>query len=78
MQVGSAEAVNGPFPAPRNGQPVFVALVATHGSADYIELVRNGLAAALEALPPNVLVGIITLSDTVRLPLVIAISTEVP
>jgi hypothetical protein len=36
---------------------------------DFLELVKLAVTAAVEALPPNTLVGIITLSDCVRCPL---------
>jgi hypothetical protein len=58
-------ATTGPFPAPRNGHPVFIALVDTTTTDEFLEHVKNALVAALEALPPNALVGIITLADHV-------------
>ena len=58
----------GPFPIPRDGRPVFIALVDTAGSPEYVELVKTGLAAALEALPPHTMVGLITVSDQARIP----------
>ncbi len=48
--------------------PVFLALVDTSRGcdADFIELVRSGLLASLEALPPYTLFGLITFGDKVR------------
>ncbi len=50
--------------------PVYIALVdlggGGGGSHEFIELVRSALEAALEALPPAALFGLITFSDKVR------------
>jgi Sec23/Sec24 trunk domain len=45
---------------------VFLAVVDTSAGADFLELVKLALAATLDALPPNALVGIVTVSDSVR------------
>ena len=58
--------MSGPFPAPKKGRPVFVALVDTSAGSEFLELVKLALAATLEALPANALVGIMTVSDCVR------------
>lgn len=47
--------------------PIFVALVDASRGADeeFLESVRSGLRAALEALPPPALFGLVTFSDVV-------------
>eukprot|EP00195_Chlamydomonas_chlamydogama_P017072 CAMPEP_0202896248 /NCGR_PEP_ID=MMETSP1392-20130828/5266_1 /ASSEMBLY_ACC=CAM_ASM_000868 /TAXON_ID=225041 /ORGANISM="Chlamydomonas chlamydogama, Strain SAG 11-48b" /LENGTH=777 /DNA_ID=CAMNT_0049581523 /DNA_START=303 /DNA_END=2636 /DNA_ORIENTATION=+ len=47
--------------------PVYIALVDTAGEEDFIELVRSALLAALEALPPGALFGLITFSNKLGL-----------
>ena len=42
--------------------PVWIALVDVAGSSEFMELVRSALSAALEALPPAALLGLITFS----------------
>ena len=68
VQCGDAgyQAMSGPFPAPKKGRPVFIALIDTAAGSDFLELVKLALAATLDALPANALVGIITVSDCVR------------
>lgn len=60
------QVLTGPFPAPKKGRPIFIAVVDVSAEAAFLELVKMAVSAAIEALPPNTLVGIITLSDCVR------------
>ena len=46
-------------------RPLWVALVDTTGTEEYLELVRCSLLAALEALPPCTEFGLATFSDKV-------------
>lgn len=64
-QCAGYASVSGPFPPPKRGRPVYIAIVDTATHADVIELVKLALAAALEALPASALFGLITVSDTV-------------
>ena len=48
-----------------DARPVYVALVDTCCSEDFLELVKGALLAALEALPPVALFGLVTFSDKV-------------
>ena len=57
------------------GQPVYIALVDLTCGADFLELVKSGLLAALEALPPAALFALITFSTKVTLQLVVACIT---
>jgi len=52
---------------PQGPAPVFVALVdlSRRADQDFVELVRCGLLASLEALPPYALFGLITFGDKV-------------
>jgi hypothetical protein len=63
------QVLSGPFPAPKRGRPIFIAMIDISTGPDFLELVKLAVTAAVEALPPNTLVGIITLSDCVRCPL---------
>ena len=58
--------LTGPFPAPKRGRPIFIAIVDVAASTEFLELTKLALTAALDALTANTLVGLITLSDTVR------------
>ena len=58
-------ALSGPFPSPKHGRPVFIALVDTSAGPDFLELVKLAIAATLDVLPANALVGIITVSGAV-------------
>mmetsp|Transcript_68432 Transcript_68432/g.216567 ORF Transcript_68432/g.216567 Transcript_68432/m.216567 type:complete len:252 (-) Transcript_68432:72-827(-) len=49
------------------GRPVYVALVDLAASEDFLELVKSSLLAALEALAPSALFGLITFSHKVGL-----------
>mmetsp|Transcript_12575 Transcript_12575/g.35332 ORF Transcript_12575/g.35332 Transcript_12575/m.35332 type:complete len:804 (+) Transcript_12575:541-2952(+) len=49
------------------GRPVYLAMVDVTGDEDFLELVKSALLAALEALPPLALFGIVTFSDKVGL-----------
>ena len=46
--------------------PVTLALVDAGGGEEWLELVRGALAAALEALPPGALFGLVTFGTHVR------------
>lgn len=46
--------------------PVTLALVDAGGGEEWLELVRGALAAALEALPPSALFGLVTFGTHVR------------
>ena len=46
--------------------PVTLALVDAGGGEEWLELVRGALAAALEALPPTALFGLVTFGTNVR------------
>lgn len=50
------------------GQPIYLALVDVTCSLDFLELVKSGLLAALEALVPNALFGLVTFSSKVTAP----------
>jgi hypothetical protein len=64
-----AEGIQQPGMAPEGplGAPVYVALVDTADSEDFLESVRGALHAALEALPKGALFGLISFSDRVCL-----------
>ncbi|KAJ9517351.1 hypothetical protein QJQ45_016723 [Haematococcus lacustris] len=47
--------------------PVYLALVDVSGDEDFLEVVRSGLLAALEVLPPYTQFGLITFSNKVGL-----------
>jgi len=49
------------------GRPVYVAFVDVACDEEYLELVKSALLAALEALPPVALFGVITFSDKLGL-----------
>ncbi len=49
------------------GQPMYIALVDLTCGADFLELVKSGLLAALEAVPPSALFALITFSTKVSL-----------
>lgn len=66
MLAAGYRVLTGPFPAPKRGRPVFIAVVDVSASEEFLELAKLALTAALDALTPNTLVGLITLSDTVR------------
>eukprot|EP00200_Dunaliella_tertiolecta_P008044 CAMPEP_0202381876 /NCGR_PEP_ID=MMETSP1127-20130417/39382_1 /ASSEMBLY_ACC=CAM_ASM_000462 /TAXON_ID=3047 /ORGANISM="Dunaliella tertiolecta, Strain CCMP1320" /LENGTH=964 /DNA_ID=CAMNT_0048980955 /DNA_START=356 /DNA_END=3245 /DNA_ORIENTATION=- len=70
MLVGEAGPIYAsPQGNPQGPAPVFLALVdvSRGADADFIELVRSGLFAALEALPPYTLFGLVTFGDKVCL-----------
>ena len=46
-------------------QPVYLALVDLCCDEEFLELVRSALLAALEALPPSAVFGLVTFSDKV-------------
>ena len=46
-------------------RPAVVAVVDVSGSEDFVEVVKSGILALLEALPPYVLFGLITVSDSI-------------
>lgn len=48
-----------------SGQPVYIALVDVTCGMDFLELVKSALVAALEALVPSALFGLITFSSKV-------------
>jgi hypothetical protein len=45
--------------------PVYIAVVDTAGGDDFLEVVRAGLHAAIAALPPDALLGLLTFSDSI-------------
>mmetsp|Transcript_35145 Transcript_35145/g.91272 ORF Transcript_35145/g.91272 Transcript_35145/m.91272 type:complete len:638 (-) Transcript_35145:739-2652(-) len=47
------------------GRPVYLALVDVACDDDFLELAKSALLAALEALPPTALFGVVTFSDKV-------------
>lgn len=53
-------------PAGVEGCLAFVALVDSTGGAEYLELVRGAVQAALEAVPPSSLFGVVTFGGEVR------------
>ncbi len=50
------------------GQPVYIALVDLTCGGEFMELVKSGLLAALEAMAPASLFALITFSTKVTLP----------
>ena len=48
------------------GQPMYVALVDLTCGPEFLELVKSGVLAALEAVPPTALFGLVTFSTKVR------------
>lgn len=46
-------------------QPLYVALVDTAASPEFVEVARSALLAALEAMPPAALFGLITVAEEV-------------
>ena len=49
-----------------DGQPIYIALIDLTCSLDFLELVKSGLLAALEAVPPASLFGLVTFSHKVK------------
>ena len=49
-----------------DGQPIYIALIDLTCSLDFLELVKSGLLAALEAIPPASLFGLVTFSHKVN------------
>lgn len=64
--VAGFKTLAGPFPAPKKGRPVYIAVVDVAASPSFVELCKLALAATLSALPSNALVGLVTVSDSVR------------
>ncbi|GFH27007.1 uncharacterized protein HaLaN_25258, partial [Haematococcus lacustris] len=54
-------------PSPQGPCPVYLALVDISGDEEFLEVVRSGLLAALEVLPPYTQFGLITFSNKVGL-----------
>ena len=48
-----------------SAQPVYIAMVDMTCSGEFLELVKSGLLAALEALVPSALFGLIAFSSKV-------------
>jgi hypothetical protein len=46
-------------------QPIHVLMVDLCGSPDYLDLIKAGLLAAIEAMPPTAHVGLLTYSDRI-------------
>uniref|UniRef100_A0A7S0EQM2 Protein transport protein SEC23 n=1 Tax=Hanusia phi TaxID=3032 RepID=A0A7S0EQM2_9CRYP len=46
-------------------RPAVVAVVDVSGSEDFVEVVKSGILALLEAIPPYVLFGLVTVSDSI-------------
>jgi len=59
------QAANDNCPEQVPGQPMYIALVDLTCGADFLELVKSGLLAALEAVPPSALFALITFSTKV-------------
>ena len=49
-----------------DGQPIYIALIDLTCSLDFLELVKSGLLAALEAVPSASLFGLVTFSHKVN------------
>lgn len=49
-----------------DGRPIYIALVDLTCSLDFLELVKSGLLAALEAVPPAAQFGLVTFSHKVK------------
>lgn len=49
-----------------DGRPIYIALVDLTCSLDFLELIKSGLLAALEAVPPASQFGLITFSHKVN------------
>ena len=49
-----------------DGQPIYIALIDLTCSLDFLELVKSGLLAALEAVSPASLFGLVTFSHKVN------------
>lgn len=63
-----AQAANGTVPhAPPPVLPVTLAVVDVAGPGEFRDLVRAGLASALEALHPDSLFGLVAVSDAITL-----------
>ncbi|DBA67299.1 TPA: hypothetical protein ACH3X2_001602 [Trebouxia sp. C0005] len=60
-------AANDNCPEQVPGQPMYIALVDLTCGADFLELVKSGLLAALEAVPPLALFALITFSPKIGL-----------
>lgn len=48
-----------------DGKPIYIALVDLTCGVDFLELVKSGLLAALEAVPPASVFGLVTFSHKV-------------
>ncbi len=59
------QAANDDPPEQGPGQPKYIALVDLTCGADFLELVKSGLLAALEAVPPSALFALLTFSTKV-------------
>ena len=46
--------------------PAYIALIDSTGGPTYLELVKSALLAALEAMPPAALFGLVTFSNEVH------------
>lgn len=49
-----------------DGQPIYIALIDLTCNLDFLELVKSGLLAALEAVSPASLFGLVTFSHKVK------------
>lgn len=62
----SAQNTGGVYdPSDLSNVPIFIAVVELTGPSDFLSLVKSGLTAALEALPPCTLFGLITYSNRI-------------
>lgn len=63
VQNGSQEAADAACPG---AQQNFIALVDLSSNEEFLELAKSALLAAIESLPPNACLGLITFSTKVR------------
>jgi hypothetical protein len=59
----ASEESSSPSSSPSSQAPAFIALVDTTGSEEQVEIAKNSVLAGLEALAPNALFGLATLSS---------------